>query len=100
MDFERWSIQAHVQRVQAQLTAKLLSAEEAADGLVVRMPADRIREGSWTEQVRAVELAVARGGLLTPNEGRQRLRYPPLEGGDQLLQPKGAPPQTAPAGDA
>ena len=99
VDFERWSIQAHVQRVQAQLTAKLLSAAEAADGLVVRMPADRIREGSWTEQVRAVELAVARGGLLTPNEGRQRLRYPPLEGGDQLLQPKGAPPQSRATGE-
>ncbi len=95
VDFERWSIQEHVQRVQAQLTTKLVSADDAADGLVVRMPADRIRAGSWTEQVRAVDQAVAKAGVMTINEGRRLLRLPPVPDGDRLLQPKGAPTQTA-----
>ena len=68
VDFERWSVQEHVQRVQAQLTTKLVSADDAAQGLVVRMPADRIRAGSWTEQVRAVDQAVAKAGVMTINE--------------------------------
>ena len=94
VDFERWSVQEHVQRVQAQLTTKLVSADDAADGLVVRMPADRIRAGSWTEQVRAVDQAVAKAGVMTINEGRRLLRLPPVPDGDRLLQPKGAPTQT------
>ena len=93
VDFERWSIQEHVQRVQAQLTTKLVSADDAANGLVVRMPADRIRAGSWTEQVRAVDQAVAKAGVMTINEGRRLLRLPPVPDGDRLLQPKGAPTQ-------
>ena len=93
VDFERWSIQEHVQRVQAQLTTKLVSADDAAAGLVVRMPADRIRAGSWTEQVRAVDQAVAKAGVMTINEGRRLLRLPPRPDGDRLLQPKGAPTQ-------
>ena len=93
VDFERWSVQEHVQRVQAQLTTKLVSADDAAAGLVVRMPADRIRAGSWTEQVRAVDQAVAKAGVMTINEGRRLLRLPPVPDGDRLLQPKGAPTQ-------
>ena len=93
VDFERWSVQEHVQRVQAQLTTKLVSADDAAQGLVVRMPADRIRAGSWTEQVRAVDQAVAKAGVMTINEGRRLLRLPPVPDGDRLLQPKGAPTQ-------
>ena len=93
VDFERWSVQEHVQRVQAQLTTKLVSADDAAEGLVVRMPADRIRAGSWTEQVRAVDQAVAKAGVMTINEGRRLLRLPPRPDGDRLLQPKGAPTQ-------
>ena len=93
VDFERWSVQEHVQRVQAQLTTKLVSADDAAAGLVVRMPADRIRAGSWTEQVRAVDQAVAKAGVMTINEGRRLLRLPPRPDGDRLLQPKGAPTQ-------
>ena len=93
VDFERWSVQEHVQRVQAQLTTKLVSADDATEGLVVRMPADRIRAGSWTEQVRAVDQAVAKAGVMTINEGRRLLRLPPRPDGDRLLQPKGAPTQ-------
>ena len=70
-----------------------MSADDAAAGLVVRMPADRIRAGSWTEQVRAVDQAVAKAGVMTINEGRRLLRLPPRPDGDRLLQPKGAPTQ-------
>ena len=99
VDFERWTLTGHVHRVQEQLTAKLLSAEEVSEDLVVRLPSDRIRAGSWSESVTAVELAVARGGVMTINEGRRRLRLPDREDGDRLLQPKGAPAQDGEPGE-
>ncbi len=93
VDFERWSLRGHVHRVEEQLSAKLLSREETADSLVIRLPTDRIRAGSWSEQVNSVDQAVAKAGVMTVNEGRRRLRLPPREDGDRLIQPKGAPAQ-------
>ncbi len=93
VDFERWSLRGHVHRIEEQLSAKLLSHEEARDDLVIRLPTDRIRAGSWSEQVNAVDQAVAKAGVMTVNEGRRRLRLPPREDGDRLIQPKGAPAQ-------
>ena len=92
-DFERICARPNAGRIQAQCTAKLLAPAEKDSALVVRMNTDQVGRGSWSEEVDAVDQAVSRGGLLTPNEGRRRLGYPPLPGGDVLLSPKGAPPQ-------
>ena len=85
IDWERNSIRGHVQRVEEQLSTKLLSLEEAADNLVVRLPTDRIRAGSWSEQVNSVDQAVAKAGVMTINEARRRLRLLPREDGDRLV---------------
>ena len=98
VDFERWSLRGHVHRVEEQLSAKLLSREETANSLVIRLPTDRIRAGSWSEQVNSVDQAVAKAGVMTVNEGRRRLRLPPREDGDRLIQPKGAPAQDSATG--
>ena len=92
-DFERWTVRGYVQRVEEQFTAKLMSRQDVSENRVVRMPTDRIRAGSWSERVNAVDQAVAKAGVMTINEGRRLLRLPPVEDGDRLLQPKGAPAQ-------
>lgn len=101
-DFDRWSIQPHVARCSEQLTAKLLAPlmdmGAATENTKVMMDTETIREGSFSDKVKAIELAVARGGLMTPNEGRRRLGLPPIEGGDNLLMPKGSPADPAMTG--
>lgn len=49
--------------------------------------------GSFGERVNAVDKAVAKGGVLTINEGREVLGYSKREDGDRLLSPTGAPDQ-------
>ena len=92
-DWERNSISGHVQRVQEQLSAKLMSRDDVEMSLAVRMPTDRIRAGNWSERVSSVDQAVAKAGVMSINEGRRQLRLPDWPGGDRLLQPKGAPAQ-------
>ena len=91
--FTRWTVTPEAERAMAQLTAKLLSPEERMMGMGVRVSADRIGVGSWTERVMATDVIVAKAGVLTPNEGRRRLGYPPHPDGDRLLSPTGAPAQ-------
>ena len=100
--FVRWSVQPEADRTMAQLSAKLLTTSERMDRLGVRLTSDRIGVGSWTERVMAADTAVAKAGVLTPNEGRSRLGYPPHADGDRLLSPTGAPAQgpAAPGGPA
>ena len=93
VDYERWSVQPHIRRIEEQLNAKLINRADTEGGLVIRMPADRIRAGSWSERVAAVDQAVAKAGVMTINEGRRQLRLPLLPDGNRLIQPKGAPAQ-------
>ena len=90
-DFAKWTIAPEAKRVQTQLTAKLLTVADVNKNYQCRLHVERVGEGSWSNRVVAVELAVTRGGLLTPNEGRERLGYPPVAGGDEIQSPKGAP---------
>ena len=99
VDYERWTVSGHVQRIQEQLGGKLLSPQEAADNLAIRLPTDRIRAGSWSERVNSVDQAVAKAGVMWINEGRRLLRLPALPDGNRLLQPKGAPAQDASSAD-
>ena len=97
-EFDRVAVLPEAKRVQEQLGFKLLSMADRDARRVVRLPTDRVRQGSWSEEVAATDQAVSRGGLLTPNEGRRRLRYPPIAGGDTLYKPKGAPDQDSGGG--
>ena len=92
-NFTRWSIRSPVEMVQQQLTSKLLLPEERFEGLAIRMPTDSLQLGSFSEIAKAVDLAVARAGVMTINEGRRRMRLPDRPDGDKLIEPKGAPKQ-------
>src|SRR5206468_3712106 len=50
---------------------------------------DKLR-GSFLEQSKVLSVISGPGGFLTPNESRALLNYPPIQGGDQLIPPKGA----------
>lgn len=86
-DFARWGIRFRSTRIQSQLGHKLLPESMRE----IRMPLDVIRRGTFAEEVTALGQAVQRR-LLTPNEARARLRYPDVEGGDELVGPVGGPP--------
>ena len=92
-DFERYTISEHAEMMKWQLTRKLLSAEDIIANKVIDVPTDLIRHGSMTERIIAAELAVARGGIMTINEGRGLIGLPPLPDGDRLYSPKGSPEQ-------
>ena len=92
-DFDRFTVRKDARRCEEQLSVKLLSREDITQNLVVRMPSDSIRAGTWSELVDSVDQAVSKAGVMTINEGRRRLRLPELPDGDRLIQPKGAPAQ-------
>ena len=92
-DFEVYTLRGHCQRTAAQFGAKLLTMEDTMAGRVMRMPSDRARRGSFSEESEAAGRLASTDALITPNEGRRRLRYKPIDDGDTLRQPKGAPPQ-------
>ncbi len=47
-------------------------------------------EGSFEQKIATLTSAVA-GGILTPNECRERLNYPTIKDGDKLFSPAGTP---------
>ena len=89
-DFERWSLRPRVNAIQAQLTAKLLTPSEQADGLAVRLLTDDVRAGSFGERVESAGRGFTTG-ILKRNEARRIVRLPPVPGGDEFLEtPVGA----------
>lgn len=100
-DFVKWSLNPHIRNFEDQATKKLLTKEEITRGLVIKMPSDALRMGSWSENIEALDQAVARAGIMLPDEARKILRLPKVDGGDKLIPPKGAPapPDPAPAAD-
>ncbi len=88
---ERRTLSGHVTRIEAQYTQRLFTREARTRGWAVRLPLERALLGSLSEVAKSVELLVTRGGLLTVNEGRGLMGYPPRTDGDRLLPPKGSP---------
>ena len=77
---------------EAQVNRKLLVKSDIQRGVTIRPNTDRISRGSFHERVNEIDQAVAKAGVLTINEGRERLGYDPRPDGDVLISPKGAPP--------
>lgn len=92
-DFTRYSIGPHAERIAHQLTKKLLTPEEVLADMEIRLDTEMLRHGTFAERAVSAEMLVTRGGILTINEGRRMLGYPPHKDGDKLLEPKGAPEQ-------
>ena len=69
------------------MTRWLLKNKEINDGFAIKfdysaLPYDR----DWAK-------VASTDGAITINEARARMDFPPIDGGDTLLSPKGAPPQ-------
>ena len=93
--FASWSLAPRARAIEAHLTAQLL----ADSPLSIRIDEGSVGAGTLAERVAAVDQAVARAGVMTINEGREYIatgripRMLPIEDGDRVLDPKGAPEQ-------
>lgn len=73
-----------VKQYEEELTYKLLTADEVADGYHIKFNISVILRADQQTQISTLSQAV-NNFLLTPNEARERLDLPAKEGGDQLL---------------
>ena len=92
-DFWRNAVKPWAQRIEAQLTLKLIKIEERMDGLRVKLLSEGVREGSPEERMRNASHGYADGGLITQNEGRAIIGLPPTEDGDKFQVPRGGTDQ-------
>lgn len=87
-DFAKFSVRPHLEVIGAQLTRKLLPRSNGE--LFIRLDADELQRGTMAERVNLAKEAVA-NSLMTPNEAREILGLPEIDGGDTLLPMRGAP---------
>lgn len=73
-----------VKQYEEELTYKLLTDEEVANGYHIKFNVGVILRADQKTQIETLSTAVS-NFLLTPNEARERLDLPAKEGGDQLL---------------
>ena len=73
-----------VKQYEEELTYKLLTDEEVANGYHIKFNVGVILRADQKTQIETLSTAVS-NFLLTPNEARERLDLPSKEGGDQLL---------------
>ena len=87
--------------VNAQVTSQLLTPIDRMNGLSVRFDTRWIAAGTISQRIASADQGVARSMVLTPNEGRHFIqhgtlpRLDPIEGGDELIAPKGGPGENA-----
>lgn len=73
-----------VKQYEEELTYKLLTDTEVADGYHIKFNVAVMLRADQKTQVETLRSAVS-GFLMTPNEARERLDLPAKEGGDQLI---------------
>ena len=73
-----------VKQYEEELTYKLLTDAEVADGYHIKFNVAVMLRADQKTQVETLRSAVS-GFLMTPNEARERLDLPAKEGGDQLI---------------
>lgn len=73
-----------VKQYEEELTYKLLTDAEVADGYHIKFNVAVMLRADQQTQINTLSTAV-NGWLMTPNEARERLDLPSKEGGDQLI---------------
>ena len=94
VDFERFSIMSRAHKLSEQMTMKLLTAEDRQENLRIHLDTSKVSLGTLSERIEAAGKAVSNFAIWTPNEGRRLTGQRRKAGGDNLLDPKGAPAQT------
>lgn len=74
----------NIKQYEEELSWKLLSDEEAANGLTAKFHTAVLLRADQQTQITTLSTAVS-SFLMTPNEARERLDLPHMEGGDSLL---------------
>ena len=74
----------NIKQYEEELSWKLLSDDEAADGLTAKFHTAVLLRADQQTQIATLSTAVS-SFLMTPNEARERLDLPHKEGGDNLL---------------
>ena len=104
-EFAQYSIQPRADLMGDMVASQLLSDPARNDRrLGVRFETDRLYAGTVTQRAQVADQLVARSGIITVNEGREYVRtgrlprLGPMDDGDRLLDPKGAPVQPRAAG--
>lgn len=92
--FLRYTLRAHIRRDEAELSRKLLRTDEQRR-LMVHYDAEDLLRGTAKDMAEFYETMVQKAAIMTPDEARAREGMPPIEGGDRLRQPTGAPAQPA-----
>ena len=88
-DFYRNAVRPWVNRLEAQMTRKLLRLDERRKGLKIIFLDTFVRRGSLQEQTEVAVRSYAGGGLVTQNEGRAMLGLGPVDGGNEFQTPVG-----------
>ena len=73
------------------LTRALHTQRDRELGQRVKINLMKVEQGSFDQEAKALAELASNHGILTRNEVRELLNYPPLPGGDELMSPKGAP---------
>lgn len=90
--FVRFVLMPIINRIESEFTRKLFKESERGK-LFVRAQTQELQRGTPDQQAKTLDTLVQKAALKTPNEGRAELGLPPVEGGDQLRSPTGAPKQ-------
>lgn len=100
-EWMQFSIRPRAELMADFIGTQLLTSMERMQGLAVHIDTHRLASGTLSQRIAAMDQAVARSRLMTPNEARAYVatgvlpRLDPLEGGDELLAPKGGPAENA-----
>ena len=88
VQYVRWAVRPLCNLIADEVAHQLLP-----EGWSAELDPSKQAMGTFGERVTAANAAVAKGGLLTINEGRAVLGHEPREDGDRLISPIGAPDQ-------
>lgn len=92
--FIRYVLGPHIARVEHEFGRKLFRDDERAR-YRVRVDSSSLMRGTPAEHANMLEVLVQKAAIITPNEARARLGEQPIDGGDELRQPSGAPVQSS-----
>ena len=88
MQFVRSGLGTQAKQIEDEFNYKFLGYDS---GYKVRFNLHDLTMGTLEQQAITMDLLVQKAGLLKVNEGREFLGYEPVEGGDVLRSPTGAP---------
>lgn len=96
--FSSWTIAPLAMDWEAELSSKLLTDEERAQGLYIRLDMRGLLRGDMAARSAFYANAI-QWGYMTPNEVRSREELDPLPGGDRALRPLNMAPSNDNGGD-